>query len=258
MDHAFFAALADALCAATDGAERVMLHLQAEASHFIRFNRGAVRQATQVNQSTATLSVVRRLRRIECTLTLTGRLDDDVRALREERLALAAQLDAVADDPYLLLPDAATRSMRQDAGQLPAPEDVVGAVASAAHGLDFVGFYAGGAVVRAFADSLGSRHWHRVESFHFDWCLYAAGDKAVKTTYAGTHWRAADFAERVAQGARQLPLLALPPRQLAPGAYRAYFAPAAVGELLGTLGWSGFSLKARRSGGSSLARLARG
>jgi hypothetical protein len=38
---------------------------------------------------------------------------------------------------------------------------------------DFVGFYAGGPVVHAFADSLGSRHWHRVESYHFDWCLYA-------------------------------------------------------------------------------------
>ena len=55
-------------------------------------------------------------------------------------------------------------------------------------GLDFVGFYAGGPVVRAFADSLGSRHWHHVETFHFDWCLYHAADKAVKTAYAGTHW----------------------------------------------------------------------
>jgi predicted Zn-dependent protease len=47
-------------------------------------------------------------------------------------------------------------------------------------------------------------------------------------------------------------------RTLLPGAYRAALSPSAMVELLGTLGWSGFSLKSRRTGVSSLMRLERG
>ena len=68
-----------------------------------------------------------------------------------------------------------------------------------------------------------------------------AADKAVKSAYAGTHWDDSEFARRVAVGAARLPLLAQTPRHLDPGAYRAYFTPTAMGELLGTLSWSGFS-----------------
>jgi predicted Zn-dependent protease len=111
-------------------------------------------------------------------------------------------------------------------------------------------------VVRAFADSLGSRHWHHVESFHIDWCLYHSADRAVKTSYAGTHWHEAEFAQRVANAALRLALLGRSPRAVEPGAHRAYFTPAAMGELVGMLGWGGFGLKARRTGTSCLMRLA--
>ncbi|MGE4052219.1 MAG: metallopeptidase TldD-related protein, partial [Piscinibacter sp.] len=141
-------------------------------------------------------------------------------------------------------------------GSLPTAAQVVGSVTEAARGLDFVGFHASGPMVRAFADSLGTRHWHHVESFHTDWCLYHAADKAVKTSYAGAQWSDAAFAARVAESAQQLGLLARPPMLLQPGAYRAWLAPAAMAELLGTLGWGGFGLKARRTGTSSLMRLA--
>ena len=87
-----------------------------------------------------------------------------------------------------------------------------------------VGFYASGPVVRAFADSLGSRHWHRVETFHFDWCLYHRADKAVKTAYAGTHWDDAAFAARLEQAAARVPLLGARHRACSrPAAYRAAF-----------------------------------
>ena len=78
----------------------------------------------------------------------------------------------------------------------------------------------------------------------------------MKSAYAGADWDADEFARRVAEGARRLPLLALAPRVLPAGGYRAYFTPTAMVELLGTAGWSGFSAKARRTGTSSLMRLA--
>ena len=256
-ERSFFDALAAPLCVTGDGVDRVTLYLKAETSDFIRFNHAAVRQATHVSQGYATLAVVHGARRIESTLSLTGRLDTDLATLLAERSALQAQLADVPDDPYLQLPEAITSSSRHQTGVLPSPASLVRDVAAAAQGLDFVGFYAGGPVVRAFADSRGQRHWHHVESFHFDWCLVLAADKAVKSAYAGTHWDDSGFARRVAVGAARLPLLAQTPRHLDPGAYRAYFTPTAMGELLGTLSWSGFSAKARRSGTSSLCRLER-
>ncbi len=252
----YFEALADAVCAEARPGERSSVLLKAEASDFVRFNRAAVRQATQVQQAHATVALTQGQRRAEARLALSGRREADLAALRAEIGALRAVLPELADDPWLLLPDTAARSERHDRGALPTAAQVVRRVSEAARGLDFVGFHASGPTVRAFADSLGTRHWHHVESFHIDWCLYHAADKAVKASYAGSHWDDAAFAARVAESAQQLALLARPPKTLQPGAYRAWLAPAAMAELLGTLGWGGFGLKARRTGTSSLMRLA--
>ena len=252
----YFDALAAALCVQVAGVERVTLALSAESSDFIRFNRGAVRQATQVEQAYATLGVVRGARRAEGRVALSGRIDVDLATLRDERTTLVALLDEVADDPYLLLPEAATTSERDEPGRLPAAVDVIATVVHVAAGLDFVGFHASGPVVRAFADSLGSRHWHRVDSFHVEWCCYLERDKAVKASYAGNAWDDAEFARRVADSAARLSILGRPPRVLQPGTYRSCFAPTAMAELIGMFGWGGFGLKARRTGTSSLMRLA--
>ncbi len=256
-EHAFFSALADAVCVApADDDWRIMLLLKAEASQFIRFNQAHVRQATDVRQAYATLSVVDGGRRIETTLSLSGLLDADCAALCAERDVMLADLLSVPDDPYLLLPNTVNHSDRRETGRLPTADDLIATVCSAARGLDLVGFFAAGPVVRGFADSRGQRNWHAVESFHFDWCVYQAGDKAVKAAYAGTHWSADEFSARLAESARRLPLLAKPPRVLPAGSYRAYFAPPAMGELLGMLGWSGLGTKHRRTGTSCLMRLA--
>lgn len=252
-----FDALADSVCRA-DGVDRVSLALNAEASDFLRFNRAALRQATHVLQAQATLAVVRGRRRTESSLTLTGDLALDTQRLLAERTLLIHDLLLIPDDPWLLLPEEAHSSHRDDRGALPSPAAVIDAVREHADGLDFVGFYAGGPVVRAYADSLGACHWHRVESFDFEWCLVHAADKAVKTQYGGTAWSLSEFTARVREAAAQLALLRQPARTLPPGGYRALFSPAAMNELLSTLGWSGFGLKARRTGVSSLVKLAQG
>lgn len=252
----YFDALAETVCNDARSGERSSLLFKAESSDFIRFNRAAVRQATHVEQAVATVALTQGQRRAEGRVTLAGRLDTDVAALRSELDALRTMLPDLADDPWLLLPETPARSERHETGTLPDAGHLVRCVAEAAAGLDFVGFHAAGPVVRAFADSTGTRHWHHVETFHFDWCLYHAADKAVKTAYAGAHWSDEAFARRVGHGAAQLALLAKPARALKPGAYRAWFAPAAMAELLGALGWGGFGLKARRTGTSSLMRLA--
>jgi len=253
-----FEALAAALLCGDPAVERTSLYLRAESSDFLRFNHALLRQATSVEQAYVTLAVERGLRRAESTLSLSGEPARDAQRLRDERTLLVHQLDLIPDDPWLRFPQQATYSTRDQPGQLARADQVIARVVAAAGARlkqDFVGFYAAGPVVHAFADSLGSRHWHRVETFHFDWCLYRGTDKAVKATYAGIQWHDQAFVDRLEQAAQRVPLLDRAPRSLPPGAYRAALSASAVAELLDTLGWSGFSLKSRRTGVSSLMRL---
>ena len=57
LERSNFDALADAVCAAARPGERSSLLLKAESSDFIRFNRAAVRQATQVEQAHVTVAL---------------------------------------------------------------------------------------------------------------------------------------------------------------------------------------------------------
>ena len=261
LERGAFDALAAALLGADAAVDRTTLYLRAEASEFLRFNHAAVRQATSVQQAHVTIAVERGQRRSESTLSLAGDAALDAERLQRERTLLVTQLDLIADDPWLQRPTEPTQSARDDRGTLPSAGHVIRCVHESAAlrlKVDLVGFYAGGPVAHAFADSLGSRHWHRIESFDFSWCLYQRTDKAVKAVYAGTDWSDAAFLARLEAAAARVPLLERTARTLAPGPYRAAFSPSAMVELLGTLGWSGFSLKARRTGVSSLMRLARG
>ena len=232
---AAFERMADALLGADPALDRTSLYLRAEASTFLRFNHGALRQATSVEQAHVTLTVERGQRRAQSELSLSGDAALDLRRLREERAVLVGQLELIPQDPWLRRPLQRSHSTREDAGELPTAEQVIAQVyelAGAARRHDLVGFYAGGPVVHAFADSLGSRHWHRVESFHFDWCLYRGTDQAVKSVYAATHWRAAEFARLFEQAAQRVPLLDRAVHRLQPGEYRAALSPAAMVELL--------------------------
>lgn len=254
----YFNQLAGAVCTVVAGIDRTSLSYSAESSDFIRFNQARVRQATHVAQRYGTVSVVAGRRRASASVALSGDLAADTQALLVERAALVEQLPLIPEDAYLLLPDVVASTERAARGQLPSAAQVIDAVDRHAAGADFVGFYAGGPVVRGFADSRGQRNWHSVESFQFEWCLYHAADQAVKTMLAGTHWDEAVFARKMQQAREQVALLALPRKTLAPGAYRAYFSPGAVADLLGTLSWGGFGLKSMKTGVSTLIRAHRG
>lgn len=258
MNAAYFEQLAAAVCTAPDGIDRVSLSYEAESTDFIRFNQARVRQATHVDQHYATVSVVQGQRQAASTLALSGHADADSALLAAERDRLAQDLPMVPPDAHMLLPDRIASTRHEAGGRLPSAEQVIQAVSQHAAGSDLVGIYTGGPMIRAFADSRGQRNWHRVESFLFDWCIYRQADQAVKTSYAGTEWDTAAFASKVERAKEQVALLALPQRRLEPGAYRAYFSPVAVSDLLGTLGWGGFSHKAVMTGTSSLIQMHQG
>ncbi len=254
----YFEKIASAVCTHAPGTDRVSLYYAAETTDFIRFNHALVRQVTHVDQRSATVSVVAGLRRSSGTVTLSGNAESDVLVLLDERAALIAQLPLVPEDKYLMLPGTVTSTDRVSTAQLPSAEQVIEAVADHASGTDLVGFYAGGPIVRAFADSRGQRNWHSVASFNFEWCLYRSGDQAVKSSYAGTSWDAAEFARKMESAREQVALLERPQITLPPGEYRVYLSPVAMADLLGTLGWDGFGVKALKTGVNTLGLVNRG
>jgi predicted Zn-dependent protease len=253
-----FELLADAVCQPMPGIDRTLLHWSGEDTDFLRFNHAQVRQATSVAQRFGSLSVVAGARQATSRVSLSGDTEADARVLLAERQRLVEELPLVPEDPYLLLPDTVTHTERDAAGRLPDAAQVIDSVAQLGANTDLVGFYAGGPVARGFADSRGQRNWHRVESFLFEWCLYLAGDKAVKSAYAGTLWDEAAFASRMAAAQEQLTLLARPVKTLEPGSYRVYLSPVAVADLLGTLCWGGFGHRDVQTGVSTLIRAHRG
>lgn len=252
----YFEDLAGHLDTLARPSEVIISRLSAEASDFIRFNKSKVRQATAVRQVSWALSLVAGTKRIDASLSVSGRLGEDRAVLSSLVETLRAGLADVPDDPFLLFQVEPSRSVAERAGTLPDPSQVIDAVLAAGRGLDLVGFHAAGPIYKGFANSLGVRHWHAVESFSLGWCLYHDRDKAVKSTYAGSHWDAAAFDAKMGFAREQLVRLGEKPRELAPGAYRAFISPAAMTEILGMMSWAGFGLKSRNTKQSALIRMA--
>jgi len=252
----YFEELASFLESRARASEVIVSRLSAEDSDFIRFNKSAVRQATAVRQIGWTLTLVEGTRRIDASLTLSGHRAADREALSGLLETLRAGIADVPEDPFLLLETEAASSASDRRGALPAPAQVIDEVLAAGRGLDLVGFHASGPIYKGFSSSLGVRHWHAVENFGFSWCLYHDRDKAVKTTYAGDAWDSGAFASRMGFAREQLARLGDKPKDLAPGQYRAFVAPAAMTELLDMLSWAGFGLKSRNTKQSALIRMA--
>ena len=233
--------------------EILLCNLAAERSDFVRFNRGKVRQAGSVEQRAITLRLVRDGRQAAMTLT-TGEEEAYRAALRQLRDTLAS----LPEDPWLLINEEPSFTQSERRGRIAPAEAVVEQATRAARDRDLVGIYAGGTIYRGFANSLGQRNWHEVDSFNFDWSLYLQGDQAVKSAYAGFEWDEGVLERKVDSAASQLRFLEMERQTIEPGEYRAYLSPKALEELMGLLSWGGFSARARATKQSPLLRMDQG
>ena len=228
----YFYELADFLGSQLHADEVFLANLSGEASQFVRFNRNLVRQAGSIKQSSLGISLIDSQRRAESRLTLCGQRNTDCAQISATIDALRRDLADLPQDPYLLYNQVPQSTERIGDAGLAAEADVLEQIMREGHGKDLVGLYAAGAIYKGFANSLGQRNWHRADNFNLEWCLYHTADKAVKNSYAGTHWESTEFARKMALAAEQLDILKRPPMQLDPGQYRAYFAPAAMSDIL--------------------------
>ena len=251
----YFYQLADFIQTLLKADETTLANLSAEESNFVRFNKSAVRQAGSVKQIGLTVALIANKRRAESRLTLSGNQQDDEGLVRAAIDTLRRDLDDLPEDPYLLYNLTPQSSEMVGQSALPSDADMLEQILAAGRGKDLVGLFASGAIYKGFANSLGQRNWHRVDNFNCEWCLYHTADKAVKSSYAGTHWHAAEFEKKMAMASTQLSILQRPAKSLTPGQYRAYLSPTALNEIVGLLSWGGFGVKSQRNKQSPLIKL---
>jgi predicted Zn-dependent protease len=249
--------LAGRLARELKAGEVLLCSFSAERSDFVRFNQGKVRQPGSVEQRSLSLRLVRERRQASATVTIAG-TGEDFELAKSALTRLRDALVGLPEDPWLLINETPQSTSSERLGKLMPAEAVVEQAVKAAQGRDLVGIYAGGTVYRGFANSLGQRNWHEVDSFNFDWSVYLRADRAVKTGYAGFEWDEATFNTKVEAAAREVELLHRDPKQLPPGEYRAYLAPRALEDVTGMLSWGGFSARARATKQSPLLRMQEG
>jgi predicted Zn-dependent protease len=250
-----FSALATELQTKIAEGESFILHLAGEDSLFTRFNRGQIRQTGKVRDGRYRLEFFRDGKTCWGSFPCTGHEQADFGQAARVLGELRSEIDQLPADPYAVLPTGTGNSSQTQAGQLPASAtEMLAAVTN----LDFTGLYAGGTVVRGYADSLGRSHWFSTETFTLDYSLFDAAGQAVKGVYAGNHWDLAQYQQQIANSCQQLTLLAKTPHPVPKGKYRTYLAPAAVADLVEMLSWGGISEAALQQGQSALAPLSEG
>ena len=253
--EAYFSDIAAALDGLIVAGETYTACFSGEASDFVRFNRGRVRQPGSVEQRYLHVDLIQGARHASHRLSLSGVLASDRERLSAALAGLRAALPDLDADPHLMIATAerSTRSVRS--GSLPPAEHVIETVLDAAHGEDLVGIYAGGPVFRGFANSFGQRNWHETTTFNLQWSLYHRADKAVKTSWSGHAWDESILAAKMDDARASLLHVAQPAKTLAPGPYRAFLTPAAMEDVAGLLCWGGFSARALETRQGSLSRM---
>ncbi|MEM7589518.1 MAG: metallopeptidase TldD-related protein [Myxococcota bacterium] len=236
--------------------ESFAVWFEGEQSQFVRFNQGRIRQASHVHQAQIQLQLMRKGRVVTGRLTLQDSPTANESRLRQWLQQQRHHLDALPSDPHLIVPSAVNNSECVDQQPLPAPAEVFQDVLAHEHETDLVGLYACGPIYRGFANSAGQRNVMQRHSFNLDCSLYDANNQAVKLNYAGSQWSSQAIQNHLQHSKQQLQQLQQPYKTIQPGVYRAYLAPAAVGEILFTLAcWGAFSLQAYRSKSSLLQNM---
>jgi len=218
--EAYFHDLATAIDRSLAAGETYTARFSAEASDFVRMNRGKVRQPGTVAQRYLAVELIVGARHASHRMSLSGNIGEDserVRAVLSELRAIVPDLDA---DPHLMLATdvVPTRSLR--GSPLPPTEAAIDAVLTAAAGLDLVGLYAAGPIYRGFANAQGQRNWHEATTYSLQWSVYHRDDKAVKSALSGFSWDERALIAKMNDARAQLTHVAMPAKSLRTGKYR--------------------------------------
>lgn len=239
-----FSRFCESLFGSLKSGEHARVSLAAEQTHFLRLNRGAVRQNGIVQDAQVVVHyMTNKGQSVERALPFVAESADTLHSMAKDVVATARQQAVgIPADPFLNLPQQKTTSQVSHSGRLLQPENAVDALlAKLSKSDDLVGIYAGGPTISALADSAGSHHWFASESFFIDYSLWLPNGRAVKSGYAGRNWNQGEFELTLRDARANLELLKKPQRTLKPGSYRAFLAPSATSELLNMFSWGALS-----------------
>jgi len=238
--------------------EQFTLTLDSEQSQFTRFNHAKVRQTGTVNDGNLRLVLMHNQRSSYREFPFTGNLETDRQTAIDAIDALRQEVWQLPENPYLVLPAGSNTSREVHAGKLLEPDAVVSTLLPVVSDLDFTGIYAAGSVIRAYADSVGQKHWFAANSYSLDYSLFTTDGQAVKGTLAGSDWDDSAYKAQIKESRSQLDRMAQPPKPIQRGQYRTYLAPAAVAELMSILSWGSISESSHQQGGSCFSAMRRG
>jgi predicted Zn-dependent protease len=257
LDREYFESLVAKVLGRRRAGEHFFINLSAEQSQFVRLNGAKIRQIGTVEDADLHITLVlespdKALRTASASTTLCGLSYVDQERLTTMLETLRFEAPDLPVDPYAQLPKDRGSSEFVQAGDIPSMTDSPEAILGSVGDLDIAGIFAGGTVVRAMANTAGQRHWFSTRNFTLDYSLYTAAQRALKGTFAGTHWDPARYATEMTSSRQKLQLLDQPARRLERGTYRAYLEPAAYAELLQMLSWGAISEASIRQGDSPL------
>ncbi len=238
--------------------ESLNLNFDGEETTFLRLNNAKIRQASTVEQGSLELELHLGQKKADFGVPLTLNQLQNEEVLKEALANLQKEVRSLPDDPFIspLTNEGTSRTVLE--GELPDGESFIKAVVKETLGADLAGYLTTGQNYRANANSLGQHHWFSSDSFFFDYSLYTAKEKAVKGSYAGSHYKESELIDSLDDSIRALEVMDRDQVELKPGAYKCYLAPSALNEIAGLLGWSALSGGSYKRGDCPLADLYEG
>ncbi len=237
--------------------EELNLSLEAEDSLFLRFNKGKIRQNTQVEQNYLDLKFQKNGKTAMRQITLTSDLQENKIRGRKAIQDLRSESAFLQPDPFQTKMENRGGSQKNYPGQTPSAEILVQDITKSADNLDLVGFWSGGPRISANANSAGQNHWFSNQNFFFDYSIYD-GERAIASNISGAEWNPEVLRADIVQGISTLKHLAKPVINLKPGRYRTYLAPIATAELLNMFNWQALGMGDYKRGRSSLKKIVEG
>jgi len=234
------------------------INFDAEETDFIRLNKSRVRQITTVDQASLNMSLHCGERKAGLRVDLSSDEASNEALLKKYLLELQKEVDSLPVDPFItaLTNEGTSRVINE--GMVPTADEFIDLLGGVMAEVDLAGYLSAGSSFRGNANSLGQSHWFTSVSFFFDYSLYTAKEKAIKGSYAGSHFDRRDFETKMNESIASLAQMDKPQKVMSPGKYRVYLAPSAVNEISGMMGWHALSAGAYKRGECPLSDLYEG
>ena len=250
-----FNSLSEKLINSLENGEHLKVSIDGELSQFIRFSQSKVRQSGLVDDASISITLIYDERSCSGSFTLSGSAEVDEKSAMAELSRLRKEVITLPKDPFIVMPENKGSSREENQGNLLSEENAVAALSPAMKGVDLAGIWASGRIYTGNYNSTGQKHWFSTDTFSLDYSLITPDEKMVKATYAGSKWNQSEYEKFMDDSISKLRMMEKQPREIKPGTYRTYIAPAGVADIIDMFSWGGVGEASIQQGDSSLCKM---